>query len=140
MICKLMFSSQLSVKEACKSAREREDSRLTTLMLSIFLTFVACFLPLLIMNVADDDIRYPVLHVIASILAWASCVINPLIYAATNRQYRSAYKKFFNRFRRKPIVRRTTMGSRTFCQPSTNSGNSHLEKKFPVNEEVYAKC
>lgn len=29
----------------------------------------------------------------ASILAWASSVINPFIYAFSNRQYRSAYRQ-----------------------------------------------
>ncbi len=35
----------------------------------------------------------PVIHVMASILAWASSVINPFIYAFSNRQYRSAYRQ-----------------------------------------------
>lgn len=33
------------------------------------------------------------IHVLASILAWASAVINPFIYAFSNRQYRSAYRQ-----------------------------------------------
>ena len=33
------------------------------------------------------------MHVLASILAWASSVINPFIYAFSNRQYRSAYRQ-----------------------------------------------
>ena len=37
--------------------------------------------------------RYPTVHVLASILAWASAVINPFIYAGTNRQYRAAYRR-----------------------------------------------
>jgi hypothetical protein len=37
--------------------------------------------------------RYPTIHVMASVLAWASSVVNPLIYAASNRQYRAAYRK-----------------------------------------------
>lgn len=114
------------------SSRERDDSRLTTLMLSIFLCFVICFLPLMVTNVIDDDIRFPTFHVVASILAWASSVINPFIYAATNRQYRSAYKKLFKSCRKKPITRRTTIGSKTFCQPTSNhSGNSH-DRRIPV--------
>ncbi|UYV72426.1 hypothetical protein LAZ67_9003093 [Cordylochernes scorpioides] len=35
--------------------------------------------------------RYPAVHVVASVLAWMSSVINPIIYAALNRQYRHAY-------------------------------------------------
>lgn len=37
----------------------------------------------------------PSLHVLASVLAWASAVVNPFVYAVTNRQYRSAYRKLF---------------------------------------------
>lgn len=50
----------------------------------------------MLMNVFDDGNTYPTLHVMASILAWLSSVINPFIYAASNRQYRSAYKKLFD--------------------------------------------
>lgn len=50
----------------------------------------------MLMNVFDDDVRYPTFHVIASIFAWASSVINPFIYAASNRQYRTAYSQLLN--------------------------------------------
>lgn len=50
----------------------------------------------MLMNVLDDDVRYPTFHVIASIFAWASSAINPIIYAASNRQYRTAYSQLFN--------------------------------------------
>ena len=52
-----------------------------------------CFLPLMLVNVADDDVTYPYLHIIASILAWASAIINPFIYAFKNRQYQQAFVK-----------------------------------------------
>lgn len=35
----------------------------------------------------------PTLHVVASVLAWMSSVINPFIYAFKNRQYKQAFKK-----------------------------------------------
>lgn len=75
------------------SKRDRDDRRLTRLMALIFICFVLCFLPLMLVNVFDDKVSYPTLHVLASIMAWASSVINPFIYAATNKQYRSAYKR-----------------------------------------------
>lgn len=78
-----------------QSRREMDDSRLTKLMLIIFICFLLCFLPLMSTNVFDDEVRFPTLHVLASILAWASSVINPFIYAASNRQYRAAYSKLF---------------------------------------------
>ena len=47
----------------------------------------------MLVNVADDDVTYPYLHIIASILAWASAIINPFIYAFKNRQYQQAFVK-----------------------------------------------
>ncbi|OXU20771.1 hypothetical protein TSAR_003771 [Trichomalopsis sarcophagae] len=73
--------------------QRREDSRVTRLMLTIFLCFLLCFLPLMLANVIDDQIKIPVLHVVASLLAWASSVVNPFIYAGTNKLYREAYRQ-----------------------------------------------
>ncbi|XP_076175939.1 trapped in endoderm 1 [Ptiloglossa arizonensis] len=73
--------------------QRREDSRVTRLMLTIFLCFLLCFMPLMLVNVADDKMKIPILHVVASVLAWASSVINPFIYAGTNKLYREAYKQ-----------------------------------------------
>lgn len=80
---------------AMPAAREREDSRLTAMMLTIFICFVLCFLPLSVVNIFDDKHAYPWINTIASILAWAASVINPFIYAASNRTYRIAYYKLF---------------------------------------------
>ncbi|XP_037975349.2 protein trapped in endoderm-1 isoform X2 [Plutella xylostella] len=121
-----------------QTAKEKEeDSRLTTLMLTIFLCFLACFLPLMIMNVADDGIKYPWLHIIASILAWASSVINPLIYAATNRQYRAAYGNLLKFCQNNPVTRRTTWGSRTVGH-SSNSPH-YAEKRNPLKPDMPTK-
>lgn len=117
MMCSFIPYSKLSGQTA---KEKEEDSRLTTLMLTIFLCFLACFLPLMIMNVADDGITYPWLHIIASILAWASSVVNPLIYAATNRQYRAAYGNLLKFCKNNPVTRRTTWGSRTAGQSSNS--------------------
>lgn len=73
--------------------QRREDSRVTKLMLTIFLCFLMCFMPLMLMNVMDDKMKIPILHIVASVLAWASAVINPFIYAGTNKLYREAYKQ-----------------------------------------------
>ncbi|XP_056646332.1 protein trapped in endoderm-1-like [Diorhabda sublineata] len=88
--------SHRPITEKRSSRRERDDSRLTKLMAIIFLCFLICFLPLMLVNVLDDvTIMFPTIHVLASIATWASSVINPFIYAASNRQYRSAYSKLF---------------------------------------------
>ena len=78
---------------AAQSAQRREDLRLTKLMLTIFLSFLVCFLPLMLVNVADDSVEFPFLHILASVLAWASAVVNPFIYAFKNRQYQQAFIK-----------------------------------------------
>ncbi|CAL1673147.1 unnamed protein product [Lasius platythorax] len=73
--------------------QRREDSRVTKLMLSIFICFLLCFMPLMMTNVIDENMKIPLFHIIASVLAWASAVINPFIYAGTNKLYREAYKQ-----------------------------------------------
>ncbi|XP_044256438.1 protein trapped in endoderm-1-like [Tribolium madens] len=123
---KLKAHQQATKKEKRNNRRERDDSRLTKLMLIIFICFVLCFLPLMLVNVFDDDVKYPVLHVLASILAWASSVINPFIYAASNRQYRSAYSKLFR------IVKSSVVFSES-KQFSNNSPNSRHKNGQSVN-------
>ncbi|CAL4200440.1 unnamed protein product, partial [Meganyctiphanes norvegica] len=76
--------------------QRKSDIRLTRMMATIFLCFMITFLPLMIVNVADDDVKIPSLHVLASVLGWAQAVVNPFVYAVTNRQYRSAYRKLFS--------------------------------------------
>ena len=65
-------------------------------MLTIFLCFLICFLPLMLVNVVDDSVAFPFLHILASVLAWASAVVNPFIYAFKNRQYQQAFIKVLN--------------------------------------------
>ena len=96
--------------------QKREDSRVTRLMLTIFLCFVLCFMPLMIANVIEDKVKLPILDVIASILAWASSVINPFIYAGTNKLYREAYRQLLCR------------GSRKTPALGPNKINSHSSK------------
>lgn len=110
------------------AAREREDSRLTAMMLTIFICFVLCFLPLSIVNIFDDKHKYPWLNTVASILAWASSVINPFIYAASNRTYRVAYFKLFSamKFWGEPL---SPMPSKSFL-PSKGSRDNGSNGNF----------
>lgn len=95
-ICGSTMTTTTSSKSiAMPAAREREDSRLTGMMLTIFVCFLLCFLPLSLINIYDDKHEYPWLNTIGSVLAWAASVINPFIYAASNRTYRVAYFKLF---------------------------------------------
>lgn len=89
------FNSTPASKNKLKFFRNKNDLRLTIMMLVIFLCFIVCFLPLMIVNVFDDKTKYPFMHVIASVSAWSSAVINPIIYAVGSSQYRNAYKNLF---------------------------------------------
>ncbi|KFM71978.1 Protein trapped in endoderm-1, partial [Stegodyphus mimosarum] len=71
--------------------KKREEIRITCTMLTSFCTFQLCFLPLMIVNVFEENIGYPILHTCASILAWMSACTNPFIYALLNKPYRDAY-------------------------------------------------
>jgi len=76
-----------------QSGQRKEDLRMTKMMLIIFISFLVSFLPLMLVNVIDDEVQIPTFHVIASVLAWMSAVVNPFIYAFKNRQYKQAFKK-----------------------------------------------
>ncbi|XP_023333494.1 protein trapped in endoderm-1 [Eurytemora carolleeae] len=94
-------------ESALQSSQKKEDLRMTKMMLIIFLSFLICFLPLMLVNVIDDEMAVPTLHVVASVLAWMSSVINPFIYAFKNRQYKQAFKKLLCVYQRvdQPVSR-----------------------------------
>ncbi|CAN7950052.1 unnamed protein product [Ixodes pacificus] len=46
----------------------------------------------LLPQVADADSRHPNVHLVSYLLLYLSACMNPLIYGATNRQYRQAYR------------------------------------------------
>ena len=51
-----------------RSKRQRmEDLRLTKMMLTIFILFLVCFLPLMLVNVLDDKMTQPSVHIIGTI-------------------------------------------------------------------------
>ncbi|KFM76241.1 G-protein coupled receptor moody, partial [Stegodyphus mimosarum] len=99
-------------------SHRQDEIRLTRMMLIIFCSFLLCFLPLMIVNVFEDKIRSPSVHVMASVLAWMSSCINPVIYAAMNRQYRQAYLRLFCGSKRR-------FGAPNSSSSITRSGSSH---------------
>lgn len=62
------------------------------MVLAIFLSFVACYLPITLVKVADPDVNSPGFHILAYLLLYLSSCINPIIYVIMNKQYRQAYK------------------------------------------------
>jgi len=119
-------SSTGDVKSSATSQsahQKREDMRLTRMMLTIFCCFVVSFLPLTLVNVADDAVKVPTLHVIASVLAWGSAIVNPFIYAFKNRQYQQA-------FARVVCFKAVTSSARTMAG-LTGSGNGRKRGSCP---------
>jgi hypothetical protein len=56
-------------KSTSEKHQRRDDLRLTRMMLIIFCCFLLCFLPLMVVNVADDEVRVNKnYHVIGMIL------------------------------------------------------------------------
>ena len=100
-----MSQSKLRVQQRHKKHR-KEDIKLTKMMLTIFVLFLVCFLPLMLVNVLDDDMKQPSFHVIASVLAWMSAAINPFVYAIQNQQYQKAFKSLFIRKQRQRDLQR----------------------------------
>ncbi|KAL3229349.1 hypothetical protein MRX96_023660 [Rhipicephalus microplus] len=71
--------------------RRRDEWRITRMVLVIFLSFLACYLPITIVKVVDAEVRHPAAHLGSQLLLYLSACINPIIYGVTNRQYRRAY-------------------------------------------------
>lgn len=72
--------------------QKRNEWRITKMVLAIFLSFIACYLPITITKVLDKDVNWPGLHIFGYIMLYLSACINPIIYVIMNRQYRQAYK------------------------------------------------
>ncbi|XP_016371479.1 G-protein coupled receptor 84-like [Sinocyclocheilus rhinocerous] len=78
---------------AANSGEDSEFKRVTRMCFTVFLCFVGCFAPFLLLNVADKANRAPqVIHMFCANLTWLNSCINPLLYAAMNRQFNQAYK------------------------------------------------
>lgn len=116
-------------------SHRQDEIRLTRLMLIIFCSFLLCFLPLMIVNVFDNHIRLPTIHVLASVLAWMSSCINPVIYAVMNRQYRQAYVRLFCSSGRRRFFNGGTANS---SSGTTRSGNSTHSKTLMSEVFVFS--
>ncbi|XP_029006024.1 G-protein coupled receptor 84 [Betta splendens] len=75
-----------------------EFKRVTRMCFAVFLCFVFCFVPFLLLNIADKNNSAPrVLHMICANLTWLNSCINPVLYAVMNRQFRQAYRVLLGR-------------------------------------------
>lgn len=80
------------VKDQRDVKAKRNEWRITKMVLAIFLSFVACYLPITVIKIADPDAQMPTFHIIGYIMLYLSSCINPIIYVIMNKQYRQAYK------------------------------------------------
>ncbi|XP_051933001.1 G-protein coupled receptor 84 [Hippocampus zosterae] len=83
---------------ATTSGDDIEFKRVTRMCFAVFLCFVFCFVPFLILNIVDKQGRAPqVLHMFCANLTWLNSCINPILYAVMNRQFRKAYQLLLTR-------------------------------------------
>ncbi|XP_055068926.2 G-protein coupled receptor 84 [Misgurnus anguillicaudatus] len=84
---------QIQTTPASTTGEDNEFKRVTRMCFTVFMCFVGCFAPFLLLNVADKANRAPqVVHMFCANLTWLNSCINPLLYAAMNRQFNQAYK------------------------------------------------
>ncbi|XP_017574226.1 G-protein coupled receptor 84 [Pygocentrus nattereri] len=80
------------------SGEDNEFKRVTRMCFTVFLCFIGCFAPFLLLNIADKKNRAPqVAHMFCANLTWLNSCINPLLYAAMNRQFNQAYQDLLSK-------------------------------------------
>ncbi|XP_017357371.1 G-protein coupled receptor 84 [Cebus imitator] len=95
---------EASVKaQPTKGARRTPDSssefgKVTRMCFAVFLCFALSYIPFLLLNILDARVQAPrVVHMLAANLTWLNGCINPVLYAAMNRQFRQAYGSLLRR-------------------------------------------
>ena len=83
---------------ATQSSGGDELKRVTRMCFAVFLCFVFCFVPVVLLNLADQRGRAPqILHMFCANLTWLNSCINPLLYAVMNPQFRRSYQLLLTR-------------------------------------------
>lgn len=91
-------TSAVSSSHSLTSGDDGEFKRVTRMCFIVFLCFIFCFVPFLLLNIVDKHNRAPqVLHMFCANLAWLNSCINPMLYAVMNRQFRQAYHVLLTR-------------------------------------------
>ncbi|XP_019515216.1 PREDICTED: G-protein coupled receptor 84 [Hipposideros armiger] len=99
-----------------KGGQKAQDSpsefgKVTRMCFAVFLCFALSYIPFLLLNILDARVQAPrVAHMLAANFTWLNACINPVLYAAMNRQFRQAYGSILKRgpqsFRRLQSFRR----------------------------------
>ncbi|MBV96085.1 G-protein coupled receptor 84, partial [Eschrichtius robustus] len=75
-----------------------EFGKVTRMCFAVFLCFSLSYIPFLLLNILDAKVRAPrVVHMLVANLTWLNGCINPVLYAAMNRQFRQAYGALLKR-------------------------------------------
>ncbi|XP_061076251.1 G-protein coupled receptor 84 isoform X2 [Conger conger] len=83
---------------ATSSGDDGEFARVTRMCFTVFLCFVGCFAPFILLNITDRRGKAPqVVHMFCANLTWLNSCINPILYAAMNRQFGQAYRVLLSR-------------------------------------------
>lgn len=86
-----------------KGAQKAQDSpsefgKVTRMCFAVFICFTLSYIPFLLLNILDAKVRAPrVVHMLAANFTWLNACINPVLYAAMNRQFRQAYASVLQR-------------------------------------------
>lgn len=84
---------QVQGSKSQRSQNIKKDSlKLTVTTSCIFTVFVVCILPFAMVNILDDEVEIPVLHVVTILFAWSETWLNPLVYVCMNKNFRDAYR------------------------------------------------
>lgn len=86
--------------KAGQSAQESpsEFRKVTRMCFAVFLCFALSYIPFLLLNILDAKVQAPrVVHMLAANFTWLNGCINPVLYAAMNRQFRQAYGSLLKR-------------------------------------------
>ncbi|KAF7990073.1 hypothetical protein HCN44_009016 [Aphidius gifuensis] len=149
--CIVIFFSYYFIYQKIKESRQKmstylptqraasnQEAEITFLMFKIFIGFLACFLPTVLVNIFDSDGNYPIYHLVESMTSSASVVINPIIYVSTNKLYRSAFRDIFTRSSNNGIATTQHYNNNLYKQahlsslPPTNSSTGNDTSSNPV--------
>ncbi|XP_060070756.1 melanopsin-B-like [Ylistrum balloti] len=92
----LTRSKSVTTKNHTDKLRRR-DVRLVSLVLVLLTTFCLMYLPFAVLSIIDPTTSAvnPRMHIAFLYVAWAHCLVNPVLYAVLNSQIRKAIKDLF---------------------------------------------
>ncbi|XP_069762279.1 G-protein coupled receptor 84-like [Narcine bancroftii] len=85
-------------KSRGRRGKEAEFSRVTAMCFAMFLVYLGCYLPFCLLHLVGKWLSASALaQTLVGNLTWFNSCLNPLLYAAMNRQFRQGYQAVFQR-------------------------------------------